>query len=38
MIARGSEWEEQLTTKELKEMMEVVELLYNFARKGTFMH
>ena len=38
MIARDSEWEEQLTTKELKEMMEVVELLYNFTTKGTFMH
>lgn len=38
MIARDSEWEEQLTTKELKEMMEVVELLYNFTTEGTFMH
>ena len=36
VIARGSGWEEQLTTKEYKEMIGVVELFYIFIRKGTF--
>lgn len=36
MIARGSGWEEQLTTEEYKEMIGMVELFYIFIRKGTF--